>query len=462
MKYFFLNIKYLLYTLLTMISLTFSFLAYANAKAILEIVPTSTTVRSITLAKTGTTTLVYTVTNNTNVTVNNITIDPYYGISKKPLTLTVQNNSCAGNLLPGATCSFGLLIQGNGQTETTTLIPRLCTFSGATCSIPILSNRVMITTGGTGTSIAYVVNASGPGLVSICPINNDGSLGTCTTTDGNGTFNTPFGISINAQGTAAYLANSGNNTVSICSIIQDGTGSLDNCITSNGNGTFDYPIGISLNPAGTYLYVANNGAIIPTISICPVIQTGSNFSLGTCTTTTGNGTFGGGFGLQGISFNADGTYAYAPANTWVSICPVLQDGSGNFGSCQKTFGNGTFINPQGVSFNSANTYAYVGNYIINQHSGTVSVCPVLQDGSGNFGTCTTSDGNGTFDFFFNDEVTLYMSSPTQYGYIPNDGNNTVSICPINPTTNNLDFCTTSNGNGTFNQPTAVSLSYVIK
>ncbi|MFI5142067.1 MAG: hypothetical protein ACHQII_06900, partial [Bacteroidia bacterium] len=156
----------------------------------------------------------------------------------------------------------------------------------------------------------------------------------------------------------------------------------------------------------------------------------------------------------------DGTYAYAPADTWVSICPVLQDGTGNLGTCTKKF-DATYILPQGVSFNSAGTYAYVGNYIAGQHSGTVSICPVLQDGSGGFGPCTSSNGNGTFDFYYNDEVTLWMSSPTNYGYIPNNGNNTISICPINTTTSNLDFCSTSNGNGTFNQPTAIALSYVI-
>lgn len=448
------RIKYLL-TSFCLILPSFSY-----AKAILEIVPTSTTLRTIRLAANSSTSVIYTVKNNTKSPMKNLSIDANYEVPNNSVTLNVTSTSCGQPLAAGASCTFNLLIQANARPAQVLLMPKVCDYHATTCSVPISSDRMTVTTGGTGHSIAYIANA-GSNTLSICPINTDGSLGTCTVSTGGGTFNGPFGVAVNAEGTALFVANSNTNTISICNIIQDGLGTIGTCTTSTGNGTFNYPVGDALNPAGTYLYVANNGTTPPFVSICPIINNNGSYSLGTCTTALGNGTFGTGFGLQGVTFNADGTFAYFPADSWVSMCPVQQAGAA-IGTCTKLT-DPTFINPQGVSFNSSGTYAYVGNFLSfpHIHSGTVSICPVLQNGSGTFGPCTSSNGNGTFDFFFNDEIGLWMSSPTNIGYIPNNGNNTISICPINMTTFGLDTCTTSLGNGTFNQPTAMALSYVI-
>lgn len=126
------------------ISLTMSSLAYA--KAILGIVPTSTTLRSIKIASNGSTTLIYTVTNNTKIPLNQLIIDPYYNTNSS-LSLTVQNNHCTGTLASGASCTFELLIKGSGRTITATLMPRVCEFNSATCSVPILSNRMSLSIG---------------------------------------------------------------------------------------------------------------------------------------------------------------------------------------------------------------------------------------------------------------------------------------------------------------------------
>jgi DNA-binding beta-propeller fold protein YncE len=449
--------KILIKLLLTLFCLILPVMSYA--KAILDVMPTSTIVRAIRLAANSSTTITYSVTNNTRAPMNKLTIDAAYQVPLNTLTLNVTSSTCSQPLAGGATCRFNLLVQtnANASSANVVLMPRVCDFASATCSVPIINNRIGVTVGGTGHSVAYIANA-GNNLLSICPINVDGSLNTCTTSNGNGTFNGPFSVAVNAAGTAIFVANSNSNTISICNINQDGTGSVGICTISTGNGTFNYPIGDALNPAGTILYVANNGSITPTVSICPVINNNGNYSLSTCSTTTGNGAFTGGSGLQGVTFNADGTYAYFPTSTWVAVCPVLSNG--DLDTCRKLT-DPTFRLPQGMSFNTSGTYAYIGNYIQSSHSGTVSICPVLQDGSGNLGPCTSSNGNGTFDFFFNDEVELWMSSPTNIGYVPNNGNNTISVCPINMTTFGLDTCSVASGNGTFNQPTSVTLSYVI-
>lgn len=130
------------------------------AAAILNIVPASTS--KITLTKTGSTSLTYTVTNTTNKTVvNNITIEPGYNTPNDFLSFSVQNNTCNGALNPGSSCTFTASIQAATLTGTAILMPRVCIFNGADCSVPVASNRVAVvvpsndcgrfTSGATGT-----------------------------------------------------------------------------------------------------------------------------------------------------------------------------------------------------------------------------------------------------------------------------------------------------------------------
>ena len=493
----------------------------AYAKAILNIVPSSTS--DITVSATGNSSVAYTITNSASHTINGLAINPSYGIPSGLLSTSLQSDTCSRtNLAAGASCTFTLSLQGKGQAGSHVLSPSVCGFSGTVCSQPIASNRVLVivnvattltaispdngplaggqsitlsgynligttsvTFGGVAATInsvsdttvnittpahsrgavnvvltaqagvstlfnayaystffAYITN-SGNSTVSICPVNSNGSLGTCTTSSGNGTFSFPEGMTINPARTFAYVVNNNTSTISICPINSDG--SLGTCTTSTGNGTFSLPNGISLNSSGTIAYVANNTT--NTISICPV---NSNGSLGTCTTSSGNGTLN---GPNAIIVNSTGTFIYVPNfnNNTVSICLVNSDGF--LGTCTTSTGNGTFSAPDGISLNSSDTFAY----ITNSGNSTVSICPVNNNGS--LGTCTVN-ADATFNFSNGFAACLFMSSPTNYGYIPNDGgsSNTVSICPINPANGTLSPCIASTGNGTFADATGVALA----
>jgi hypothetical protein len=109
----------------------FAMSSLVYAKAILNIVPNSTNI--ISLTSTGNSSLTYTVTNNTQRVINNITIDPNYNISGNPINLVLQDNHCAA-LAPFASCTFGLLIRGVGQHANVALMPRVCGYNGLTCS----------------------------------------------------------------------------------------------------------------------------------------------------------------------------------------------------------------------------------------------------------------------------------------------------------------------------------------
>jgi hypothetical protein len=287
---------------------------------------------------------------------------------------------------------------------------------------------------------AYIVNSSG-NSVSVCPVFDNGSFGACTLSSGNGTFNEPLTIVLNAAGTLAYIPNLNSNAVSICQI--NGDGSFGNCSTSNGNGTFAKPDGLALSSAGTVAYVTNIGNY--TLSICPIKPDGT---FGVCTTSTGNGLF---YGIQAVSTHKpanggqDKVYV-ADGDTRVIICPTNSDGS--LGACTVADGNGTFAFPEGVAFNAPGNLAYVGNF----NSNNVSVCAVNNDGT--FSNCRTTNGNGTFNFTADKIIGMFMSVPLNYGYIPNCGNNTVSICPL-AGAGNLEGCSISDGSGTFSQPASV-------
>ena len=82
-------------------------------------------------------------------------------------------------------------------------------------------------------------------------------------------------------------------------------------------------------------------------------------------------------------------------------------------------------------------------------NGIITFCSTYNDSSFNFDTNYTAIG-------------LFMSSPTGYGYIPNNGFNTVSFCQISSTDGSLSNCIgkpgpDNSGVNTFNVPSAVAV-----
>ncbi|STX28823.1 glycosyl hydrolase family 18 [Legionella beliardensis] len=121
--------------------LCYFFLSSAYAAAILDIVPSST--YPIAIAANGASYLTYTVKNNTTKTLTAITIDSSYGNPGNVLILALNGNQCK-QLKPGASCQFTVSIQGNNQATFASLTPRVCAYRGTVCSVPILSNRVLV------------------------------------------------------------------------------------------------------------------------------------------------------------------------------------------------------------------------------------------------------------------------------------------------------------------------------
>jgi len=142
--------------------------------------------------------------------------------------------------------------------------------------------------------------------------------------------------------------------------------------------------------------------------------------------------------------------AYIPNgfNETLSICPI--NANGMLGTCAVSDGNGTFSFPNTISINPENTYAYISS--AGNHD--LSICPLNFDGS--LGVCAVDNAGGTLNFSPGSRTALFMTSTTGYGYIPNIGNNTISICSI-LSDGSLDACYAVTGNNTFDEPGSVSL-----
>lgn len=111
-----------------------------------------------------------------------------------------------------------------------------CSDSGITFSAP-----VGLSVSANGNTLYIVNNKPSPRVETVnnCSINADGTLGVCTTNSGNGTFSFPTGLhgqvaSFAASNGVLYVPNAGNNTASACPINSDGTLGTCTVITNSG------------------------------------------------------------------------------------------------------------------------------------------------------------------------------------------------------------------------------------
>ena len=398
---------------------------------------------------------------NAGTTLSITTTIPHHTYPNAGIKINTAGYSIASGCTPAANgyCLFSVsdthstTLSINGSTGT--MNASLCLSGLGPLSCQNYSLSLVATT-------AYVANFNND-TVSICPVKSDGSFGACTTSSGNDTFNGPRSMALNPAKTMVYIGNYNNNTVSICPI--SGSGSLGTC-TSATDSTFNGLTGVALNSSGTYFYASSNSG--GTISICPV---NANGSLGTCSSSTGSGRVS--FASnQFVSLQVTNgtTYLYAtgtPTQNAMAVCSI-DNTTGSITSYDLSSGsspspNPTVLTPQGLSFNNAGTFAYIGNAgSTDSFINYVSICPTQSNGTFGTSLCSISfgpdsNGNGTFNFTAASGIGLFMSSASNYGYIPNNGNNTVSICTLNTSDGSLSACTTTNGNGTFNKPSAIVL-----
>lgn len=312
----------------------------------------------------------------------NNTIDPF--LCSQPS----KTNSL--NITRATANNFAYIAQGPSQPREISVCSVLSNSSFGDCSLYTNSSfgnpsDVVLNKNGTR---AYVLTSR---AVFNCEVDSfNGQIQTCIQE------NNPSGVSwsnggLSPEGNFLYLTSTPSNkkVVYICPILPDGH--LDTCSTSNGDNTFDQPIGrVAINPAGTHAYVANFGSgASSSISICNIDTSTGMFS--GCTTSTGFGTIQ--FPL-GAGLNNTGTILYIPnaklsgsGDFELSICQI-NSVDGTLVDCKLSNGNGTFeFNDEVVNlFASNNGFLYVPNI----DNSTISKCPMIAN---TLGTCTVINRN---------------------------------------------------------------------
>lgn len=267
----------------------------------------------------------------------------------------------------------------------------------------ITASSGSVTSGSTSFSVsayAYITSYN-TSSIKICPINSNGTFGTCTNS---GNFTTTTAIAVNKTSTFLYVLD--NTFINYCALNQDG--SLGTCTAVN-SGSFSGGTSIAINPTGTGLYVADAANVF----YCPI---NSNGSVGSCTGlgTTNNG--------QQISLiNPGSTYAFVPTNIGttgsnISSCPV--QAGGTLGACTSYFFQSNVFY-YGTAINVPNNLLYVTNGTDN-----VYLCPF--NSSGVLGSCSTSAQT-----FPGSPYRIVLDSTNTHAYIVEVNSMDVQSCTLN-------------------------------
>ena len=195
-------------------------------------------------------------------------------------------------------------------------------------------------------TLAYIAD-SGNSQIIICHITNNGSsFGTCTYQSGN--FNEPQTVQLNPTGNYIYLGNYTPGDMSICPINSDGT--LGTCTRSTGDGTFNIPSGMRFRNNGTIAYISNEIPdpilLTSTISICDSNPTTG--ALTGCKAVTDQTFYFAANGSTLIFIGDEYPFLFAPNTTTdsVSVCPIRRDNL--LAPCVK-YPNSTFDYPGSVN-----------------------------------------------------------------------------------------------------------------
>ena len=224
---------------------------------------------------------------------------------------------------------------------------------------------------------AYVTPGSVKTDVDVCPVNADGTLGTCTSVH---TFSIPTALAV--SGGRLYVTDAnGPDYVYNCTI-NSADGSLSAC-TANYLGTVDTLDGIAVTATNAYV-VDFNGEHLSTCTVSP-----TDGSLSACTQTTLIGTDPGGVNTPHAyprSASVYGGNLYVGTFAGILILPIAGDGTVTVNHpCSTTTGTSCTIEGtepgstevSGFAFNHG--YAYLSGYGTGPGGG-IGICTIEASG----------------------------------------------------------------------------------
>jgi hypothetical protein len=258
----------------------------------------------------------------------------------------------------------------------------------------------------------------------ICSVNGDGTLSNCTFMSASGSAPAGNNDDIAVSGNYAYVTNSNNNDILVCTL--DSNSALSTCVQS-GSGMASPT---SLFIRGSYLYVTNFSGS-PGVTMCTISS--SDGTLSNCTGTGPSGQ------TWGIAFA--GNYAYLGSGRWnqsgaISVCSV-DSTTGLLSNCA-------------ASAQSAEAWVTAANgYLYAPQASTVHVCPITTNGA--VSTCTNSIIDSSAGLTEVSSVTVsgshayVIAANTQSSFPPMRPTFNVYLCTVSASDGSLSSCVATNG-----------------
>jgi YVTN family beta-propeller protein len=334
----------------------------ANAAAILDIVPS---IRTTTLGNNSETEVLFTVTNNTNQPINNLSINPSYQTTGRSSGLSLQNNHCTTTLAANGQCTFQVLIQGAGQPASFQVSPQVCGYDGQICSMPISANRLQVSVNMLSTPFAYYAVLNGSNANKLVPVNTDSLEVGSPASSGFAGPGEWQGITVSRDGSRIYVTQDGTSPQSLGVFSAGASPQLIDTVALTGAYSIEQ---VAVTPDNRQIYVSTFGSPVYVVG-----HQGDSYSV--AKTLTGFGE------SEGLAVSPDGAYAYVSdyGNNSFSvintsnntIVNTLLDGSGN---CHFYASTSMVVSPDGHTI-------YVGNQ--------GSYLTVVQNDQGHF-SCNAS------------------------------------------------------------------------
>jgi hypothetical protein len=260
-----------------------------------------------------------------------------------------------------------------------------CTVSGVDGSLFSCANAATGFSRPTGIAFsgnwAYVAPGAAATDVDVCPVNADGTFGSCSAVQ---TFNAPNSLAV--SGGYLYVADSDSNEIYSCEINPDG--SLSTCV-SNHIGTVNTVDGIAVTATTAYIVDINGG----NLTTCGVSSVDG--SLSGCAQTTLIGTNPSAGKTANASPRSVAVYGgdlYIGATAGPMILPIAGDGTVTVTyPCSLTPASACTIDPTGPVQSTVNGFSFDNGYAYVSGSGGgggVGICAI--ETSGILDHCVTS------------------------------------------------------------------------
>ncbi len=300
-----------------------------------------------------------------------------------------------------------------------------------------------------GTNYAYVTvgDSTTFGEILRCVVGSDGSLSTCVSP-----FGEPNSIALQlltGGSTVAYVAQAGGSGILECQV-NNSNGSITSCADAGTRFSFSSPVEIMLETIGSTTFAYISDSVLNTVTQCiPNLTTGA---LASCVDSGAGAIF---TQPAGVTFDLvdSGFFAYVvdEAGDTVTQC-IADEITGLFSACETT---GTFfVDPLGITFNDNKVY------IAESTQAEVTTCDQRSDGF--LINCINSGpdpsvfarptGVGVFNDADGDEH-LYVSNSLNVGGPPDS---TVAYCLVDPTTGLLSACADSGLGQIFASPAGLA------